>query len=141
MVPKLSIDQRDGHALAVHLLETHKQVAKRHQDRLVFHPLDPRAVQPPAWLPPNGSHFGSKDSRAMTSLELLMHPGCSCAPAVRESLLSFVRTAPGWWAYAVVNQRLLPQADQRRRYVAPTVLVDGRDLFGVPPARDIPQLT
>ena len=77
----------------------------------------------------------------MTSLELLMHPECSCAPAVRESLLSFVRTASGWWAYAVVNQRALPQADHRRRYPAPTVLVDGRDLFGMPPSSVVPELT
>ncbi len=77
----------------------------------------------------------------MTSLELLMHPECSCAPAVRESLLSLVHTAPGWWAYSVVNQRSLPQADLRRRYVAPTVLVDGRDLFGVPPSPVVPELT
>ena len=36
---------------AAHLLKTHKQIADRHQDRLVFHPVEPRAGQPPAWFP------------------------------------------------------------------------------------------
>ncbi len=67
----------------------------------------------------------------MTALELLTHDGCPCTPTMQASLLDALRSLRGWWAYRLVTQQTLSPADIRRRYPAPTVLHQGRDLFGL----------
>lgn len=64
-------------------------------------------------------------------IELLGFPGCPNTPAMRTNLLSAL--SPGERAaFRDVNQERLAAADPRRGWPTPTVLVDGRDLFGMP---------
>jgi|GEM_PF-1959405 len=60
-------------------------------------------------------------------IELLGFPACPLTPRLRANL----SRALGGAAFTEVDQELLPSGDPRRGWPAPTILVDGRDLFGL----------
>ncbi len=65
-------------------------------------------------------------------IELLGFPECPNTPVMRDQLAAALsQLAPGW-TFAETNQEQLPAGDLRRGYPTPTVLVNGRDLFGLP---------
>ena len=67
-------------------------------------------------------------------IELLGFPACPNTPAMRANL----RAALSPRELAVldeINQEALPASDPRRGWPTPTILVEGRDLFGMPAPR------
>jgi hypothetical protein len=68
----------------------------------------------------------------MPAIELLTRPGCVQTRIVGERLGDALARLHGSLTHAVVDLSRLPETDRRRRYPTPTVLVDGRDLFGLP---------
>ncbi len=75
-------------------------------------------------------------SVAMTAsqptIELLGFPDCPNTPIMRDNLTAALAAIGRGWTFAETNQELLPEGDIRRGYATPTVLVDRRDLFGLP---------
>ena len=78
----------------------------------------------------------STASVAMTAsqpaIELLGFPDCPNTPVMRDNLAAALAVIGRGWTFAETNQELLPEGDIRRGYATPTVLVDQRDLFGLP---------
>lgn len=70
--------------------------------------------------------------RALT-IELLGFPDCPNTPVMRENLRAALKSLGGGLTFAEVNQESLPGSDLRRGWPAPTVLVNGADLFGMSP--------
>lgn len=70
---------------------------------------------------------------ATMRIEILGFEGCPNTPAMRERVEK-AANAIGLSGKTVVyvDQEKLPEKDVRRGYPTPTVLVDGRDLFGLP---------
>jgi len=66
------------------------------------------------------------------AIELLGFPGCPNTPAMRENLRAALGSIGKGWTFTDTNQEALPEGDARRGYPTPTVLVNGRDLFGLP---------
>jgi hypothetical protein len=56
--------------------------------------------------------------------------------SLRVHLASALETLGGGLTCVEVNQEQLPARDLRRGYPAPTILVDGRDLYGLPTPTD-----
>jgi hypothetical protein len=69
------------------------------------------------------------------SIELLGFPGCPNTPRMRENLRSAVASLGPAWSFTDTDQGTLPEGDPRRGYPAPTILVNGNDLYGMPPPR------
>jgi hypothetical protein len=69
-------------------------------------------------------------------IELLGVPGCPNTPALRANLASALETLGDGWTFVEVNQEELPEHDLRRGYPTPTILLDGRDLYGLPTPTD-----
>ncbi len=69
---------------------------------------------------------------AVPKIELLGFPDCPNTPEMRDQLKAALGTIGGGWTFMDVNQRALPPGDLRRGYPTPTILVDGRDLYGLP---------
>ena len=69
---------------------------------------------------------------AQPTIELLGFPGCPNTPAMRDNLQAALASIGKGWTFADTNQEKLPASDLRRGWPTPTVLVDGRDLFGMP---------
>jgi len=69
-------------------------------------------------------------------IELLGFPGCPNTPTLRANLASALETMGDGWTFVEVNQEQLPELDLRRGYPTPTILVDGRDLYGMPMPTD-----
>jgi hypothetical protein len=65
---------------------------------------------------------------------LLYFDGCPLTPSVRQDLAS--AAAILGISVEEVDLARLPPGDPRLRYGSPTVLVDGRDVLGVPPSPD-----
>ncbi len=65
------------------------------------------------------------------TIQFLGFPGCPNTPAMRENLLTALTLVRSTLTFEDVNQVSLPQPDIRRGWPAPTVLVNGRDLFGM----------
>jgi hypothetical protein len=75
--------------------------------------------------------------RSVREIELLAYPDCPHAGALRESLRAALDAAGEGVGIREVNMETLSEDDPRRGWPAPTVLVDGEDLFGMtrpPPA-------
>jgi hypothetical protein len=72
------------------------------------------------------------DGRRAMSVELLGFPGCPNTPELRESVRAAIASVGGGITFEEVNQEALDESDRRRGWPAPTVLVDGSDLFGMP---------
>lgn len=64
-------------------------------------------------------------------IELLRLPTCPNTPAMRENLRAALKSIDGGLTFAEVNQEALAAGDTRRGWPAPTVLVNGADLFGM----------
>lgn len=65
-------------------------------------------------------------------IELLGFPGCPNTPAMRSNLRAALESISGDLTFQDVNQESLPRSDTRRGWPTPTVLVNGKDLFGMP---------
>ena len=64
-------------------------------------------------------------------LVLLTREGCTGTAAMKKNLDAALKDLPGW-SYEVADLGKLPQGDPRRGYPTPTLLTDGRDVFGMP---------
>lgn len=69
---------------------------------------------------------------AQPAIELLGFPGCPNTPELRDSLRSALASIGQGWTFKDTDQERLPEDDLRRGYPTPTILVNGRDLFGLP---------
>jgi hypothetical protein len=67
------------------------------------------------------------------TIELLGFPGCPNTPELRDNLKAALASMKNGWTFADINQEELPGGDIRRGWPTPTILVSGRDLFGMPP--------
>lgn len=65
-------------------------------------------------------------------VELLGFASCPNTPVMDERLRDALRRLGADAAVMHIDQEVLAEDDLRRGYPAPTVLVDGRDLFGAP---------
>ena len=65
------------------------------------------------------------------TIELLGFPGCPNTPTLRANLSAALVSIGRGWTFTDINQETLPERDLRRGYPTPTVLVNGRDLFGM----------
>jgi len=80
----------------------------------------------------DGGQSGSVKA-AQPTIELLGFLKCPSTPAMRGNLRVALLSIDRSWAYAYIDQEQLPEGDVRRGWPAPTVLVNGRDLFGMAP--------
>lgn len=86
-----------------------------------------RAMTDAAVGPPiSAASSGSK-------VELLSFPSCPYTPAIRKSLSAALTRLRGDSDFADINLESLAETDSRRGWGAPTILVNGRDLMGMPP--------
>lgn len=69
---------------------------------------------------------------ARPQIELLGFPGCPNTPTMRDNLRAALASIGAGWSFVDTDQEQLPVGDMRRGYPTPTVLVNGRDLFGLP---------
>lgn len=74
-------------------------------------------------------------SQHAMKIELLGFQGCPNTPVIRENLQTALK-AVGGLTFTDVNQEALPASDIRRGWPTPTILVNGRDLFGMSPPSD-----
>lgn len=65
------------------------------------------------------------------NIELLGFPGCPNTPAMRDNLRAALAALGPGLTFREVNQAELHESDTRRGWPAPTVLVNGADLFGM----------
>lgn len=65
-------------------------------------------------------------------IELLGFPDCPNTPELRASLTTALASIGTGWTFTDTNQEKLPEGDLRRGWPTPTILVNGRDLFGMP---------
>lgn len=65
------------------------------------------------------------------NVELLGFPGCPNTPELRDNVRAALASVGGAIVFEEVNQEALDEADPRRGWPAPTVLVNGSDLFGM----------
>ena len=65
-------------------------------------------------------------------IELLGFSGCPNTLTLRENVVAAIQQIDGRLAFADINQHELSESDPRRGWPAPTILVDGRDLLGMP---------
>ena len=70
---------------------------------------------------------------AVKSIQFLTKRSCSNAPVMHERMLQIFDADE----FAVVDLGELPPDDPRLGYDTPTVLVDGRDVFGSVPRLDL----
>jgi len=74
---------------------------------------------------------GSGTDASRMKIELLGFDGCPNTPELRGQLRAALG-AMGRTRFEDVDLNSLPEGDPRRGWPAPTILVDGRDLFGMP---------
>jgi hypothetical protein len=65
-------------------------------------------------------------------IELLGFGGCPNTPILRERLKAAVNAVNSRWTFVDIDQESLGPDDLRRGYPTPTILVNGRDLYGLP---------
>ena len=99
----------------------------------------PSALYRIAWFAVALAGFGcavkggpSGSTMPAPNIELLGTPGCPHTGSMRANLRAALTSIDRAWKFKDTNQETLPAADVRRGYGAPTILVDGRDLFGLP---------
>jgi hypothetical protein len=63
---------------------------------------------------------------------LLTREGCSNTGIMKSRLAAALRSLQWPADYRVIDLDDLPQSDPMRGYGTPTILYDGRDLFGLP---------
>jgi hypothetical protein len=80
--------------------------------------------------------------RHTPTLTLLTRDGCMMTDALRVNLEAAIRSLGSSATYAVVDLGTLAPTDPRVAYPTPTLLADGRDLFGLPePVPPFPEPT
>jgi hypothetical protein len=67
-----------------------------------------------------------------TKLEFLTRDGCVNTDRMRANLDAALRSLERPIDYVVTDADMLDPSDVKRGYGTPTVLVNGRDLFGMP---------
>ena len=72
-----------------------------------------------------------KENSALIRIEILGFPDCPNTPEFGQRVQAAANEVGGFVLVAV-DQQTLPTNDVRRGYPAPTALVHGRDLFGLP---------
>lgn len=88
-------------------------------------------------LPPDSSvvkvshHLLPHSEGASVRIELLGFPDCPNTPAMRSNLRAALSSL-GSWSLEEVDLSQLAEGDAQRGWPAPTVLVNGIDLFGMP---------
>lgn len=65
-------------------------------------------------------------------IAFLGREGCANTPKLLANLESALKVAGSSMAYTEVDQLKLPATDPRRGYPTPTILLDGKDIFGMP---------
>lgn len=68
----------------------------------------------------------------MRTIEVLGFEGCPNTPTILANTKAAVARLRLNASVAYIDQERLPEGDIRRGWPTPTVLVDGRDLFGMP---------
>lgn len=86
-----------------------------------------------------GAHVMDGESKRKLTIELLGFPGCPATPVLRANLRAALNDVGAGLTYMEVNLADLAPSDMRRGWPAPTVLVNGQDLFGMPPP-DMPTM-
>jgi hypothetical protein len=77
---------------------------------------------------------GSADmGTAYPTIELLGLPDCPNTPEMRQNLTAALASMGTGWTVTDTSQQELPERDLRRGWSTSTVLVNGRDLFGMRP--------
>lgn len=66
------------------------------------------------------------------NIELLGFPGCPNTPEMRKSLTAALKSIDAGLTFKDVDQETLTESDIRRGWATPTILVNGKDLFGMP---------
>ena len=69
---------------------------------------------------------------ARPKIELLGFPDCPNTPALRDNLKAALAAVGAGWTFTDTNQEQLAESDIRRGYPTPTILVNDRDLYGLP---------
>jgi hypothetical protein len=78
--------------------------------------------------------------RSEVKLEFLTRDGCKNTPAMLENLKAAISTGKVHAQFTLVHQGPLPAEDPRNGYPTPTILLDGRDIFGLPvPQQPFPE--
>ena len=68
----------------------------------------------------------------MRTIEVLGFKGCPNTPTILANTKAAVARLGLDASVAYIDQERLPEGDTRRGWPTPTVLVNGRDLFGMP---------
>lgn len=71
-------------------------------------------------------------SPTQPKIELLGFPDCPNTPAMRHNLKAALASIGKGWTFTDTDQEKLPEGDLRRGYPTPTILVNDRDLYGLP---------
>lgn len=71
-------------------------------------------------------------SKGAPKIEFLGFQGCPNTPILRGRLRAALAAVDSHWAFADIDQEALAKDDVRRGYATPTILVNGRDLYGLP---------
>lgn len=72
------------------------------------------------------------ESTRTIALEFLTRDGCKNTPVVRSNLETAIERSGLLVNVEVVHQAKLAEDDARVGYPTPTILIDGKDLFGSP---------
>ena len=70
----------------------------------------------------------------VTTLEFLYMADCPNSPEMKASLLKAIENSEHQYRLVETDLMSLEEGDHRLRFGAPTVLIDGKDLFGAKPA-------
>ena len=76
-----------------------------------------------------------KALKPKVKLTFLTRDGCVNSPKMRANLNEALKKLGWTGAYDIIDIGTLPVNDGRRGYSTPTVLLNGNDLFGLPPPR------
>lgn len=88
--------------------------------------LEDSALGPP-WLPAK-----EREMEPPVEIGFLTRPGCSNSPLLHARLLGAIEDLAIDATPSMVDVSALPASDTRTGYGTPTILVDGKDLFGRP---------
>lgn len=80
---------------------------------------------------PSPASTTPSDRETTMTTTLLGFDGCPLTPLMKERLEQAIRTLDRDLALVQIDQQSLDSSDLRRGYPAPTVLVNGSDLFGM----------
>lgn len=70
--------------------------------------------------------------KSQPAIVLLGFADCPNTPILRENLSAALASLNNGWTFTEVDQEQLPSGDLHRGYPTPTILLNDRDLFGLP---------